>query len=109
MLDKEIFILAELLDKNDPGVKLSLPDGPYRQDLPTNRPWRGSENQRLISLSGRYRERVSEWNAPIGQQFELRLSDRGEVMILGIPSADLAGLKPAIQLRAKSKPYQIRE
>lgn len=74
-----------------------LLDGPYRRDLPTNRSWRGSENQQLISLSDRYRKRISEWNAPIGQQFELRLSDRGEVIILGIPPADLAGLKPVIQ------------
>ncbi len=74
-----------------------LLDGPYHRDSPTNRPWRGSENQQLISRSDRYREKISDWNAPIGQQFELRLSDHGEVIILGIPPVDLAGIKPVIQ------------
>ncbi|XLM22822.1 anaerobic ribonucleoside-triphosphate reductase activating protein, partial [Chromobacterium piscinae] len=27
-----------------------LIDGSYRQDLPTSKPWRGSDNQRLIRL-----------------------------------------------------------
>lgn len=28
-----------------------LIDGPYRQELPTTQPWRGSDNQRLIRLA----------------------------------------------------------
>jgi anaerobic ribonucleoside-triphosphate reductase activating protein len=30
-----------------------LIDGPYRQDLPTMLPWRGSDNQRLLDLARR--------------------------------------------------------
>jgi len=80
----EIPHAQDLLDQTD-----LLLDGPYCRDLPTNRPWRGSNNQRLISLSGRYGERVSEWNAPTGQEFELRVSENGEVEILGIPPLEL--------------------
>jgi anaerobic ribonucleoside-triphosphate reductase activating protein len=69
-----------------------LLDGPYRGDLPTNRPWRGSDNQRLICLSDRHREQISEWNLPKGQQFELRLSSQGNLEVLGIPPADLSDL-----------------
>ena len=28
-----------------------LIDGPYLKDLPTTKPWRGSDNQRLIRLA----------------------------------------------------------
>lgn len=72
-----------------------LLDGPYRQDVPSNRPWRGSDNQRLISLSERYKDRINEWNLPTGQQFEFRLTKRGEVEVLGIPPLDLSHLEPS--------------
>ena len=97
------FTLDELGSKKFPHAKALLRetdllmDGPYRRDLTTNRPWRGSENQQLISLSDQYCEKISEWNAPIGQQFEIRLSDQGEVIILGIPPAELTGIKPTGQ------------
>ncbi len=74
-----------------------LLDGPYRREHHTNRPWRGSDNQRLISLSDRYRERIDEWNLPIGQQFEFRLTSRGEVEVLGIPPSDLSGLELVVR------------
>lgn len=66
-----------------------LVDGPYLRDLPSNRPWRGSENQRLIALSDRYREQVSQWNAPKGQPFEIRLSEQGHVEVIGLPPTEL--------------------
>jgi len=37
-----------------------------------------------MALSPRYRELISFWNAPIGQEFEVRVSGNGEVEFLGI-------------------------
>jgi anaerobic ribonucleoside-triphosphate reductase activating protein len=72
-----------------------LLDGPYRSDLPSNRLWRGSDNQRLVSLSKRYNEKVAEWNEPKGQQFEIRFREDGSLEILGIPPAELTGTAAA--------------
>jgi len=62
-----------------------LLEGPYMEDIPSERPWRGSDNQRLIALSDRYRSRIVEWNQPTGQQFEVRFDGDGGIEILGIP------------------------
>jgi anaerobic ribonucleoside-triphosphate reductase activating protein len=62
-----------------------LMDGPYRRDLPTQRPWRGSDNQRLIALSSRYASQVEAWNQPLGQDFEIRMQADGTLEVLGIP------------------------
>jgi anaerobic ribonucleoside-triphosphate reductase activating protein len=67
-----------------------LLDGPYLKDLPTQRPWRGSDNQRLIALSPRYAGLVDEWNEPTGQSFEIHVRDDGTLEVLGIPPASLA-------------------
>ena len=89
----------ELLGETD-----LLLDGPYRRDLPTDRLWRGSDNQRLICLTDRYRERIAEWNGPLGRQFELRLSRRGEIEVLGIPPADLSEPGMSQSLRSVGVP-----
>jgi anaerobic ribonucleoside-triphosphate reductase activating protein len=62
-----------------------LTDGRYVRELPTHRPWRGSDNQRLIALSDRYAGQVAMWNEPSGQEFEVRLSTGGSLEVLGIP------------------------
>jgi len=67
-----------------------LMDGPYRRDLPTGKPWRGSDNQRLIALSFRYAEWIEGWNEPTGQDFEIRVGADGSIEVLGIPPADLS-------------------
>jgi len=67
-----------------------LLDGPYREHLPSNRPWRGSDNQRLIPLTQRYRDKVVEWDRPSGQQFEVHFDAAGGIEILGIPPKELA-------------------
>lgn len=67
-----------------------LMDGPYIKDLPTKRPWRGSDNQRLIALSARYADKVEAWNQPLGQEFEMRVNADGSLEILGIPPVDLS-------------------
>jgi len=66
-----------------------LMDGRYERGMPTVRPWRGSDNQRLLPLSGRYAAQVEAWNRPVGQGFELRLTADGAVEVLGIPPEDL--------------------
>ena len=67
-----------------------LMDGPYRRDLPTQKPWRGSDNQQLIALSSRYAKEVEAWNRPVGQDFEIRVRADGTLEVLGIPPASLA-------------------
>jgi anaerobic ribonucleoside-triphosphate reductase activating protein len=62
-----------------------LLDGRYRRDLPTAKPWRGSDNQRLIGLSSRYASQVEAWNQPLGQDFEIRMQADGTLEVLGIP------------------------
>ena len=62
-----------------------LMDGRFVQNLPTSRPWRGSDNQRLIALSPCYRRRLDAWNEPVGQSFELRLRGDGQAEVIGIP------------------------
>jgi len=85
------FTLAELAAGVVPDADLLLAnadlliDGRFRQDLPTTRPWRGSDNQRLIALSPCYRRRVDAWNEPVGHSFELRLRANGEAEVIGIP------------------------
>ena len=68
-----------------------LLDGPFRQDQPTRKPWRGSDNQELIALSRRYQEFVPLWNLPTGQEFEVRFLGNGQVEFLGVfPRANLS-------------------
>ena len=90
------FTYEELADECVPGaVSLLnasdlLMDGPYLRGRPTEKPWRGSDNQRLIALSARYgKDEVLAWNQPVGQSFELRVRGDGTVEVLGIPPADL--------------------
>ena len=66
-----------------------LMDGPYRRDLPTRKPWRGSDNQRLVAVSSRYSSQVEAWNRPTGQDFEVRVRADGTLEVLGIPPAGL--------------------
>jgi anaerobic ribonucleoside-triphosphate reductase activating protein len=66
-----------------------LMDGPYQQDLATQKPWRGSDNQQLIALSDRYGAEVRDWNQPTGQSFEMRVAPDGTLEVLGIPPASL--------------------
>jgi len=74
---------GDLLDAAD-----LLMDGRYEHGMPTAKPWRGSDNQRLVSLSDRYAAEVDAWNRPVGQTFELRLSSDGALEVLGIPPED---------------------
>jgi len=85
------FMLEELLSGVVPDAMWLLysadllMDGPYRRDLPTQKPWRGSDNQRLIALTSRYADQVEVWNQPLGQEFEVRVRADGTLEVLGIP------------------------
>jgi len=89
------FRFAELIAGAVPDADLLLAkadllmDGRFLQDLPTTRPWRGSDNQRLIGLSPRYAESVEDWNRPVGHSFELHLRAGGQMEVVGIPPAGL--------------------
>jgi len=67
-----------------------LLDGRYEQELLTDRPWRGSDNQRLIALSKRYAKEVETWNQPTGRQFEIHMGENGRLEVLGIPPIESA-------------------
>jgi anaerobic ribonucleoside-triphosphate reductase activating protein len=90
------YTYAELTSGRVPDAELLLAvadllmDGPYLNDQPSQRLWRGSNNQRLIALSSRYADKVEAWNQPLGQAFEIRVSADGTLEILGIPPADLS-------------------
>jgi anaerobic ribonucleoside-triphosphate reductase activating protein len=90
------YTLAELTSGKLPSAKKLLRssdllmDGRFRSDLPTLKPWRGSDNQRLISLSDRYAHEVDAWNQPVGQMFEMRVRSDGTLEVLGIPPKGLA-------------------
>lgn len=73
-----------------------LLDGPYRQNLPTQKAWRGSDNQRLIALTSRYSGQVEEWNQPRGQDFEVRVRADGTLEVLGIPPTSLVAPPKAV-------------
>jgi len=75
-----------------------LMDGRYRRDLPTAKPWRGSDNQRLIALTSRYRNEVERWNQPTGQDFEVRVHADGTLEVLGIPPAGLGASPDAARM-----------
>ncbi len=66
-----------------------LVDGPYLSGRSSDRLWRGSDNQRLICLSDRYRRQAALWDLRADQQFELRVSPSGKVEVLGIWPATL--------------------
>jgi len=70
-----------------------LIDGSFMKELPTSKLWRGSDNQRLIGLSDKYREYINIWNSPIGQQFEIRLLGKGKIEFLGIPPSEINSIQ----------------
>jgi anaerobic ribonucleoside-triphosphate reductase activating protein len=84
-----------------------LMDGRYSQDLPTDRPWRGSDNQRLVALSDRYANRVEAWNGSTGQDFEVHVRADGTLEILGIPPAGLAAALPTAAKRTAGAPEPV--
>lgn len=69
----------------------ALVDGPFRADLPTSSPWRGSSNQRLHILTGnpelRRRYRMFERHTPANRLLQCIPKANGATLI-GIPRPD---------------------
>ena len=81
---------CRLLDRLD-----MLMDGPYVDSLPTEKPWRGSDNQELRLLSERARQAANptqDW-----RKIQLQPLANGTVRLIGIPKrGDLARLSEAL-------------
>ena len=64
-----------------------LIDGRYVKELDDGRPYRGSANQRILSLTGRYSSVLnSYYNNPCGRRTEINIGLDG-VTLTGVPSA----------------------
>lgn len=92
------FTYEALLEKTeaDPGIRLFLGqidlliDGPYIRELDRNQPYRGSENQRLIPLTPRYRSEIDTYyHSATARRMEIRVSEEQTLMI-GVPSREQA-------------------
>lgn len=67
-----------------------LIDGPFVEALNDNNPYRGSSNQRIISLTSRYSEVIEDYYyKEEGRKIEVRMSGEKTLMI-GVPSKDQA-------------------
>ncbi len=65
-----------------------LIDGPFVEALNDNDPYRGSSNQRIISLTSRYSEVIEDYYyKEEGRKIEVRMSGEKTLMI-GVPSKD---------------------
>lgn len=80
----------------DPGVRRFLGqidlliDGPYIRELDRNQPYRGSENQRLIPLTPRYRGEIDTYyRSACARRTEIRVSEEQTLMI-GVPGREQA-------------------
>lgn len=62
-------------------------DGEYVEELNDNKSLRGSSNQNVLCLTGRYENIVSEYYGRNGRKIELILAD-GVTKMIGIPSKE---------------------
>ena len=68
-----------------------LIDGPYVEELDRNRRAIGSENQRILFLTDRYRATAEKYYETNGRHVEIRIFD-GKRMLIGVPSREQAQL-----------------
>lgn len=94
------FTYEELKRKadGDSGVKKFLSqidiliDGPYRKELNFNEPYRGSSNQRILPLTGRYAGAMDEYYRKSGGR-DVEILIRGDkTLMIGVPSKDQAAI-----------------
>ena len=62
-------------------------DGEYVEELNDNKSLRGSSNQKVICLTDRYKDIISEYYGVTGRKIELIISD-GVTQMIGIPSKE---------------------
>lgn len=94
------FIYEELKRKADGDLGVEkflgqidlLIDGPYRKKLNHNEPYRGSSNQRILPLTGRYARVMDEYyHKSEGRDVEVLI--RGDkTLMIGVPSKDQAAI-----------------
>ena len=92
------FVYENLLKKHDPDINRFLGqidlliDGPYIQELDNNQPYRGSENQRFLLLTERYRKELETYyKAAHSRQIELHFSEQ-QTMMAGAPGREQADI-----------------
>ena len=92
------FTYEELLKKDDAGIRRFLGqidlliDGPYVQELDHNQPYRGSENQRFLPLTERYRKDLETYYKAVhSRQIELHFSEQ-RTMMAGVPGREQADI-----------------
>ncbi len=107
------FVYDELLKKSvtEPDITRLLSqtdiliDGPYINEKDNNEPYRGSSNQRIIQLSGRYAETAEEYySGTKGRRIEIILNDE-KTMMVGVPAKEQAQIWQNI--KALSENQQI--
>lgn len=95
------------LSRADKGIKAFLEDidilidGPYVSEQDSNRPFIGSDNQRIILLSDRYKEIYEDYYLHTeGRKVELKLEEDKTLMV-GIPGEDQRILWKMIKNKGK--------
>lgn len=88
-----------LLDRLD-----LLVDGPFQRARHGDLKWRGSSNQRLIPLSGRYRDVLSEPDVSQGIEFALGID--GTMSWAGVPS--VPDFRERVETALAGKGYGLR-
>jgi anaerobic ribonucleoside-triphosphate reductase activating protein len=77
-------------------------DGPYREELPNTRQWRGSDNQRLHLLSPRAQRHAAAAEAPMpeARPLQVQMLAPNRFRIIGIPRrGDLDAYRAAMAAR----------
>lgn len=78
-----------------------LIDGEYMEELNDDRSLRGSSNQRVICLTGRYKDLIGQYYGQPGRKVEFVPTDSG-IQMIGIPSKNLSSLpRPCGRLRCR--------
>ena len=102
------FMYEDLLERarSDEGIRNFLKeidlliDGPYIEELDRNQRAVGSENQRILQLTDRYRDQAEKYYGKRGRQVEFRIFD-GKGMLIGVPAREQSQMWK--KLNAKSK------
>lgn len=89
------YLYEELLEMADSNPDLLaflsridlLIDGPYIRERDRNQPYIGSDNQRLILLTDRFKDEMTYYTAATGRKIEFHLSEQRTLMV-GVPGRE---------------------
>ena len=74
-----------------------LIDGPYKEELDHNEPYRGSGNQRIIQLTDRYKDSIRDYYySSEGRKVEIKIQYEKTLMV-GVPSKEQAQIWESIK------------